>query len=78
MGDQGGSGEQLAQKRCPLYPQTGTITSNIRFTAPAVSAAIAAAQFFGFTTPAHHQPAPSVALPGSIRKRGPPSLLYSL
>jgi hypothetical protein len=78
MDHHSGSGPQLAQLRCPLFPQPGRISSSTRINAPASSTQTAANQLVGFTTPPKSNLTPLLTLPGSIRKRGPPSFLNSL
>jgi hypothetical protein len=70
-----GSGPQLAQLRCPLFPQSGTVSASARISAPASSARPATNQIYGFTTPAQLPLGLLPVLPGSIHKRGPPSFL---
>ena len=78
MDSHSGSGPQLIQLRCPLFPQSGTVSAGARLSAPPSSTQEDANQLFGFSTPAQSNFAPVLTLPGSIRKRGPPSFLNSL
>jgi hypothetical protein len=70
-----GNGPQLAQLRCQLFPQSGTVSASARIDAPASSTHAATNQLFGFTTSAQLPLALLPVLPGSIHKRGPPSFL---
>jgi hypothetical protein len=73
MAGDSGSGPRAAQQRCPLFPQPGTIASNARYTGPAAVSFSSTVRSFGIASIARPVQTPSLVLPGSARKRGPPS-----